>query len=49
MLWIIALSDRDDRNETQIIYGCRSSYALSKIIVDNGVRGSMEKGERRFL
>ena len=27
---------RDGGNKTQRIYGCRSNYALSKLIVDNG-------------
>ena len=29
--------DRDGKNKTQIHYWCCSSYALSKLIVDNGL------------
>ena len=29
--------DRDGENKTQILYRCWSSYALSKLIVDNGL------------
>ena len=29
--------DSDIGNKTQIIYRCRSSYALSKLFVDNGL------------
>ena len=30
--------DRDCRNKTQRIYKCGSNYALSKLIVDNGLQ-----------
>ena len=30
--------DRDGRNKTQRFYRCRSNYALSKLIVDNGIK-----------
>ena len=29
--------DRDGENKTQILYRCSSNYALSKLIVDNGL------------
>ena len=29
--------DRDGANKTQIIYRCYSNYALSELIVDNGL------------
>ena len=29
--------DRDGKNKTQSLYRCCSNYALSKIIVDNGL------------
>ena len=29
--------DRDGENETQRLYRCCSNYALSKLIVDNGL------------
>ena len=29
--------DRDGENKTQILYRCRSNYALSKHFVDNGL------------
>ena len=29
--------DRDSENKTQRIYWCCSNYALSKLIVDNGL------------
>ena len=29
--------DKDGENKTQRLYSCCSSYALSKLIVDNGV------------
>ena len=29
--------DRDDQNKTQRLYRCCSSYALSKLIVDDGL------------
>ena len=31
--------DRDGGNKTRILYRCCSNYALSKLIVDNGVEG----------
>ena len=30
--------DRDDGNKTQKLYRCRSNFALSKLIVDNGLK-----------
>ena len=29
--------DRDGENKTQRLYGCCSNYALSKLILDNGL------------
>ena len=29
--------DRDGENKTQILYRCCSNYALSKLILDNGL------------
>ena len=40
--------DRDRGNKTQRLYIRRSSYALSKLIVDKA-QASMEKGEPRCL
>ena len=41
--------DRDGENKTQRLYRCCSSYALFKLIVDNGLDWeSMEKGEPKF-
>ena len=31
--------DRDGENKTQRLYRCCSNYALSKLIVDNGLEG----------
>ena len=30
--------DRDGENKTQKLYSCYSNYALSKLIVDNGLQ-----------
>ena len=29
--------DRDDKNKTQRLYRCYSNYAMSRLIVDNGL------------
>ena len=31
--------DKDDGNKTQRLYRCGSNYALSKLIVNNGLKG----------
>ena len=31
--------DKDDGNKTQSLYRCGSNYALSKLIVNNGLEG----------
>ena len=36
--------DKDDGNKTQRIYRCRSYYALSKLIVDNGLEDLWRRG-----
>ena len=36
--------DRDGENKTQRLYRCCSNYALSKLIVDNGLEG-LSRGE----
>ena len=36
--WTMDKMDRDGENKTLRIYRCRSNYALSKVIVDNGLK-----------
>ena len=36
-------TDRDGENKTQILYRCCSNYALSKLIVDNGLEDLLRR------
>ena len=40
--------DWDGQNKIQRLYRFCSSYALSKLIVDNGLEDLLRKGELRF-
>ena len=41
-------TDSDGENETQILYSCCSNYALSKLIMDNGLEDLWRRERPEF-